>query len=315
MAQREKEAHLRMAAQAGDIKVIQELLAEGVDVNATDGAGLSALHYAPQWLPHLKDKDYMGVARVLVEHGAAVDLDPGNGQTPLFEAVYHGCFPVVQYLHEQGAQVNATLDTNFNVLHQVAAKTEGRPQNFRLIVEQDGQQVVVTDPAEIRALGHGHPDDEYAELVQLTAFLIEHGADPDAVETDTHQTPLFNAAANGSEEIVVLLLATGRVTVNHQDSFGLTPLHYASRHGHVPVVKRLLAAGADPNRPEKYGFTPLHEAAENDHATVAEVLVRHGADPARGLTRAFDKYAAGDPPLEVARKAGRATTTKFLESI
>lgn len=35
--------------------------------------------------------------------------------------------------------------------------------------------------------------------------------------------------------------------INARNSFGLTPLHIATWRNHVPIVRRLLAAGADPD--------------------------------------------------------------------
>lgn len=35
--------------------------------------------------------------------------------------------------------------------------------------------------------------------------------------------------------------------INSRNLFGLTPLHIAAWRNHIPVVRRLLEAGADPN--------------------------------------------------------------------
>lgn len=35
--------------------------------------------------------------------------------------------------------------------------------------------------------------------------------------------------------------------INFRNDFGLTPLHIATWRNHIPIFKRLLAAGADPN--------------------------------------------------------------------
>lgn len=43
-----------------------------------------------------------------------------------------------------------------------------------------------------------------------------------------------------------LLKKTGG-NVDQRNAFGLTPLHIATWRNHVPIVKRLLAAGADPD--------------------------------------------------------------------
>ena len=35
--------------------------------------------------------------------------------------------------------------------------------------------------------------------------------------------------------------------INSRNAFGLTPLHIATWRNHIPIVRRLLAAGADPD--------------------------------------------------------------------
>lgn len=48
------------------------------------------------------------------------------------------------------------------------------------------------------------------------------------------------------ESALVLLKKNGG-NINLRNTFGVTPLHIATWRNHVPIVKRLLAAGADPN--------------------------------------------------------------------
>jgi len=56
----------------------------------------------------------------------------------------------------------------------------------------------------------------------------------------------------------------------------------ACLNGHVPVVRLLLAHGADPNLPAELGpMTPLQAARQGGHAAVETVLRQHGADPRR----------------------------------
>ena len=41
-----------------------------------------------------------------------------------------------------------------------------------------------------------------------------------------------------------------------------TPLHWAVRPGHVSMVRTLVEAGADLELSDRQGFTPLHTAAQ-----------------------------------------------------
>ena len=64
-------------------------------------------------------------------------------------------------------------------------------------------------------------------------------------------------------EVVKKLIQAGR-DVNELDRWGETPLHYASRSGHVEVITALLTAGADKTIKSKIGLTPLGVAKNQD---------------------------------------------------
>jgi ankyrin repeat protein len=59
---------------------------------------------------------------------------------------------------------------------------------------------------------------------------------------------------------------------NYQGPFGNTLLHGAVVCGDADEVKRLLAAGADPNLANREGKTPVHLAAILGHAHIEKLL-------------------------------------------
>lgn len=62
------------------------------------------------------------------------------------------------------------------------------------------------------------------------------------------------------------------------DADGYTPLHRASYNANVPLLKLLLAHGADPNARTQFGWTPVHSSCQWTHAECVAVLLQHGAD-------------------------------------
>jgi ankyrin repeat protein len=62
------------------------------------------------------------------------------------------------------------------------------------------------------------------------------------------------------------------------DSYGRTPLHEAAARGDAPLVKDLLAAGANPNAQDDNGWTPLHFASQAVSEPVAALLLAAGSD-------------------------------------
>lgn len=90
------------------------------------------------------------------------------------------------------------------------------------------------------------------------------------------RTPLMVATANGSAEMVKLLL-NYRAHVNAADKVGNTPLHYAAQAGDGEIIGLLTAKGAKVNQENKQGVTPLMTAARFGAAGAVERLLKAGA--------------------------------------
>ena len=52
----------------------------------------------------------------------------------------------------------------------------------------------------------------------------------------------------------------------------------ATKHGRVHDVRRLLAAGAEVNKPSKCGYTPLHWASWYRYVDIVRLLLSSGAN-------------------------------------
>lgn len=91
---------------------------------------------------------------------------------------------------------------------------------------------------------------------------------------------LVMAAMQGNLEAVDVLLESG-VDVDHKDSIGVGPLHWAAFCGHADVTQRLLEAKADLHIRDREGRTPLHVASyerSEGQFDVLRTLMRAGAD-------------------------------------
>ncbi|KAK7377830.1 hypothetical protein VNO80_03263 [Phaseolus coccineus] len=95
------------------------------------------------------------------------------------------------------------------------------------------------------------------------------------------QKDLWLVVREGSLNDVELALASLKKSggnINQRNTFGLTPLHIASWRNHIPIVRRLLAAGADPDaRDGESGWSSLHRALHFGHLAAASILLQHGA--------------------------------------
>jgi ankyrin repeat protein len=93
------------------------------------------------------------------------------------------------------------------------------------------------------------------------------------------------AAAIGDQERIEQLLHKDSGLARRFDSAQVSPLSWASRRGHLHIVRLLLQHGADPNIAE--GGAPdglaLYLACAGNHLEIARLLLEHGANPHAGL--------------------------------
>lgn len=93
---------------------------------------------------------------------------------------------------------------------------------------------------------------------------------------------LWAAVRNGSPgdvDAALTALKRSNGNIDARNSFGSTALHIAVWRNHIPVVRRLLAAGANMEiRDGESGWSSLHRALHFGHLAVAGVLIEAGAN-------------------------------------
>ena len=279
-----------------DGAAVEALLSAGVDVDATQPDGATALH----WAVHLDD---VAIVERLLLTGATVDATNQYGVTPLSIACGNGGAPLVERLLEAGADPNRARPTGETPLMRAASA--GSVGAVDALVAH-GAEVNRADPELgqtplMWAISARRP--------AVAARLIAHGADVLARSAGGF-TPLLFAARAGDAATARLLLAAG-ADVHDAMEDGTSALHVATVRGHVRTAVLLLEHGADPNRAGP-GYTPLHWAAGSwqtelsgpngidtdrddewrglrgvpgDRAGFVRTLLDHGADPGARLER------------------------------
>lgn len=130
------------AAQAGDTQRVSRYLAEGLDVNARDVFGMTALHEAA-----LAGQDE--VVRLLLEKGADVHAVGAERCTALHDAAMGNHVNIARMLLERGADVNAPNINGLTSLHM--ASRELQPDMVRFLIRH-GADVQVTNDFGTNAL-------------------------------------------------------------------------------------------------------------------------------------------------------------------
>ncbi|KLU92391.1 hypothetical protein MAPG_11337, partial [Magnaporthiopsis poae ATCC 64411] len=143
------------------------------------------------------------------------------------------------------------------------------------------------------------------KLDHLLPHVIIHKSVPtDLIEAACRRVGLLQAAYDGQEAVVRLLLEKG-VDKESKDSDGDTPLSLAAIRGREAVVRLLLENGADREARNKNGSTPLLWAAARGHEAVVRLLLEKGAS-----WEVKDDY--GGTALSLAARQGHEAVVKLL---
>jgi ankyrin repeat protein len=275
------------AAARGDREAVKALLKKAADVNAAQGDGMTALHWAAM-------NGDVELTDMLVYAGANVRATTRLGSyTPLYLASQHGHATVIQSLVKAGADVKAGTPNGTTPLMVAAAS--GDVESVRTLLDhgaeingRDGvrwQTPVMYAAANNRAavielLASKGADLTLTSKVSDLANLSREGAGfggnpqvpggPRPVEgagAPARRAPTPGVDRNYS--LNELIVAHG----------GLTPLLYAARQGFHESAAALLKAGADVNTASAGdGTPPLLMAIVNGHFDLAKTLIDHGAD-------------------------------------
>jgi uncharacterized protein len=108
---------------------------------------------------------------------------------------------------------------------------------------------------------------------QAVRTLLQRGFDPNSRDPNG-QTGLFLALKNESFKVADALLAHPGTDVNALNPVGESPLMIAALKGQLEWARRLLARGAQVDKP---GWTPLHYAATGSETALVGLLLEKGA--------------------------------------
>lgn len=118
-------------------------------------------------------------------------------------------------------------------------------------------------------------------------FLLGKGANPD-VQTNSGDTPLILAARIGFIDGANLLLQSN-AKVDLANRSGETPLIIAVQQRQAPLVRRLLQAGADPDRQDSASGRSARDYARLDRRNTELLRLIETVEPVRAAAKAGPK--------------------------
>ncbi|WP_242108770.1 ankyrin repeat domain-containing protein [Luteimonas aquatica] len=235
---------LALAVRLGWSRLLERLVTHGVDLDARDAHGMTALHLCAALArePALK---------TLILHGASPEVRAADGQTPLGVALSGGHRTLADWLDWRGWPLPKRPLRESDV---PSAAIVGDADALRRLLDL-GFAVDTPDvqgcTALLRAAGGGH-----GAVVDL---LLARGADPQRA-AKTGATPLSAAVSMRQGEIVERLIKAG-AQLEQRLPGEVTVLMLAAALGLPDLCARLLTRGADIHASDAQGLTPLHCAA------------------------------------------------------
>ena len=300
------------AAMRGDADAVRDLLAEGADVNAAQGDGMTALH----WSARQGDPSLVGT---LLDAGADVHAGTRIGHyTALHMAGEVGAGEVVELLLDAGADPMARISVagHPTALHFAAASGSARAVEALLGAGADvnareeswGQTPLMFAASKGRTeavwslLAAGADASIHSQVMDVVARAVADRIErsernrrvasgepwgPEVAEAvrreQEEESRRERAEAASLEESETRMieepepLSYGELVGGHG---GLTALLHAAREGHAETAFALLDGGADIDRTSAGdGTGPMLMAAINGHYDLAIRLLERGADP------------------------------------
>ncbi|MFW5754267.1 MAG: ankyrin repeat domain-containing protein [Marinilabiliaceae bacterium] len=221
----------------------------------------------------------------------AVNKARHNGWTLLHDAILQGDGRTIEYLLENGVNVNASANDGWTPMHAAASVFSGnedysRYDIFQLILQANPDLQAKTNDGWTPL--HAAVTNAYAGWRQRKSTpvnrvddLIQAGADVNTKDVNG-RTPLHWAAwqgfshyTNGTHQIepdVADVLIKHGARINIEDNNGRTPLHYASEMGYEQIVWALMQAGADKKAKDNNRQTPLDLAKTRELENVIHIL-------------------------------------------
>jgi ankyrin repeat protein len=298
------------AAMRGDVERVRSLLREGADVDAAQGDGMTALHWAAErgdvdladvlldaganvaavtrlgdYAPlHLASK--RGHARVverLLEAGADPETRTSSGGVaPLHLAAAGGSVEAVRALLDHGTEVDAP-EGMWRQTPLMFAAAAGRTDVVRALLEAGADPALTARVLDMTE--REEQDDADRQRVEKMAErqragIVDEPAPPEQPEAASNQPTREQIDLAQRDRVPTGRLSHAQLVGQYG---GLTPLLLAVRDGHRQTALALLDGGADINQPSDGDRTPpLVMATINGHFDLAHDLLQRGADPNLG---------------------------------
>nr|XP_029722327.1 transient receptor potential cation channel subfamily A member 1-like isoform X1 [Aedes albopictus] len=268
-----------------------------------------------------------------------------EGNVPLHSAVHGGDIKAVELCLKSGAKISTQQHDLSTPVHLAAAQGAIEIVKLMFLMQPQEKRISLncTDIQKMTPL-HCAAMFDHPEIVE---YLVQEGADINALDKE-NRSPLLLSASRGGWRTVMVLIRLGAnislkdvnsrnvlhlvimnggrldefakevsctqsetyllLLLNEKDETGCSPLHYASREGHIRSLENLIRLGACINLKNNNNESPLHFAARyGRYNTVRQLL-----DSEKGTFIINESDGEGLTPLHIASKEGHTRVVQLL---
>lgn len=275
----------------GRPEAVMTLLANGADPRATDADGNTALHHAAR-------SSDPGVAALLRDAAAGLDVLNRDGITPLGIACASGNWRLARFLLERGAR--AELEGATPALLPAAGGEEDDSAGVQLLLKHKAR-IDARDPQGRTALHEA----AFAGHAGIVTALLGAGADVRARDAQ-ERTPLLDAARGGRlGAIEALHAARADIDAHDGEGRGALALVCCAEAPSPALVRRLLELGADPEHVDRDGKRAVDLAAEAGRWSLVAALDPDYPLPSSMVDDSLPGAMPDRPPLSLLREGLR----------
>ncbi|KAJ6640634.1 Transient receptor potential cation channel subfamily A member 1, partial [Pseudolycoriella hygida] len=298
---------LHSAVHGGDIKAVELCINSGAKISTQQHDLSTPVHLACA-------QGALDIVKLMftmqpIEKKVCLGCVDAQKMTPLHCASMFDHPDISEYLVAEGADIN-TLDKERRSPLLLAA-SRGGWKTVHLLIRL-GANISIKDVNSRNVLHlvimNGGRLDEFADEVskaQSKSLLLQLLNEKD----HTGCSPLHYASREGHIRSLENLIRLG-ACINLKNNNNESPLHFAARYGRFNTVRQLLDSEKGTfiiNESDGEGLTPLHISSQQGHARVVQLLLNRGA--------LLHRDHNGRNPLHLAAMSGYTQTIELLHSV
>lgn len=272
------------AARAGDIPQLNQLIAQGNNINIQNKDGLTPLSRA------IGGKQ-SETALWLIRHGADINLASHDGGTPLVWAAWRDLPSVVTELLVRNADPNASFNNGQTAL--MLAASNGNLELVKKLIEKGARTTSIDNDGQNVFVWSAH-----TSKPDVLIYFLQNKPDQQSLNK-----ALFCAVQSSQSNNITLLIKHG-ADLKSRASCGCSLINRAAQYSEPEIVQYLANEGADLNFPDCNGAPPVIRAAigglnSEERPDNAGMLLRAGADFFKTGQAGRTVYDYSDRRLEV----------------